>query len=395
MFTRFRGLSKVLTLAFCVILLSGFAGFAQTPKLRFDPMQMQVDPGVEQVAVDFYVSSALPFASLDIGVQVEGDLVLKAIQYTSPYASFNAVKTVKGDVTYFGFLNNANNISGETKIATLIFTYKGTAPAKARFTSDSFLVHYVMKNGNQVPEKMEVASMGDLSFTRRQVPPTNPGNPSQPINPTPEPNPIEIPRPVDESPIVVELENLLIPLGNVEVTFKDIDNSWAKEYIALLASRGIINGVTKETFVPGASITRADFTKILVGVLNLESKKGFDFEDVKPTDYYYDAVQAASAAGLITGYEGKFNPKDTLSRQDMMVILHRAFKQSGIALNKQGDLNQFTDNAFIAPYARNSVSLLVGEKIIEGSGGMIRPKDTLSRAEASKVLYYLLAAVEK
>ncbi|WHH58242.1 S-layer homology domain-containing protein [Petroclostridium sp. X23] len=173
-------------------------------------------------------------------------------------------------------------------------------------------------------------------------------------------------------------------------SFDDIQGSWAKKEIEALAVRGIINGTSEKTYSPDAKIIRADFTKLLVGVLNKTAKSEAGFNDIALSDYYYQAVNTAKALGLATGTgQNQFNPKGQITRQDMMVLMDRALSISGKTLTKKADLSTYADAEGVAAYAKDSVAELVAAGIIQGSNGKLRPQDNLTRAEAARVLYLI------
>ncbi|NBD25692.1 S-layer homology domain-containing protein [Paenibacillus glycinis] len=180
-------------------------------------------------------------------------------------------------------------------------------------------------------------------------------------------------------------------------SFTDIQTSWAKNEIEALAVRDIITGMTATTFVPAANITRADFTKLLVGVLGLKAQKqGADFSDVSSTAYYYEAVMTAKAAGLVNGSsDNKFNPKSQITRQEMMALMDRAFTIAGKPLSEKASLSAFGDAKQVSAYATDSTAKLVAAGIISGSNGKIRPLDNLKRDEAAKVLYAIFTRLNQ
>lgn len=179
-----------------------------------------------------------------------------------------------------------------------------------------------------------------------------------------------------------------------EKTFDDIQKSWAKREIEALAIREIITGTSEKTFSPQVNITRADFTKLLVGVLDQTGEPQEGFSDVTPNDYYYEAVNTAKALGLANGTgDNKLNPKSQITRQDMMVLIDRAFSISGKKLIDKANLAEFTDADHIADYGKDSAAKLVASGIIQGSSGKLRPQDNLTRAEAARVLFLVYSQI--
>lgn len=165
---------------------------------------------------------------------------------------------------------------------------------------------------------------------------------------------------------------------------------WAKEAIGVLTEKGIIQGSSDTSFEPAKPVTRADFMVLLVRMLDLKADFNSNFSDVRATDYYYEALGIVKQLGIANGAgEGKFNPKETLSRQDMMVLLMRALEATG-SLKLSGtaaDLNGFRDQSMIASYAKEAVAAMVNAGIVQGSGSGLNPTGTATRAETAQILY--------
>ena len=179
-------------------------------------------------------------------------------------------------------------------------------------------------------------------------------------------------------------------------SFSDIAGyNWAKHQIEVLASKGIINGTSKDIFSPKLNITRADYLVLLVNTMGLTAKFDSNFDDVKPGTHYYEAVGIAKKLGITTGSgDNNFNPKDYISRQDMMALTARAlvnYKRLE-AVNTSTVLDKFSDKADIAVYATESIAALVKEGMIAGSGYKLNPRANTTRAEAAVFLYRIYHA---
>lgn len=177
----------------------------------------------------------------------------------------------------------------------------------------------------------------------------------------------------------------------VKKTFNDIQNyPWARKQIEVMASKGIINGTTTTTYSPQNNITRADFMMLLIKTLGLTAEIDSNFADVKPTDYYYEAVGIAKKLGIATGTgDNRFNPRVQISRQDMMVLVERALKVAKkiSTTGTMSDLSSFVDASQVSGYAVEGVATLIKEGIIQGSGNMINPRGNATRAETAVIIY--------
>jgi hypothetical protein len=174
-----------------------------------------------------------------------------------------------------------------------------------------------------------------------------------------------------------------------KVSFTDV-SGWSKDYISYLAAREIINGTTATTFDPDGKITRAQFVRILANLsgADLSRYKTSDFSDVSTDSWYFAAVQWASENGIVQGSNGKFNPDDYITRQDLAVILTRyAAKVANYTLPKTVPAMSFKDKASISGYAADAVSAVQMAGIISGyADGTFGPLNNATRAEAAKMI---------
>jgi len=177
----------------------------------------------------------------------------------------------------------------------------------------------------------------------------------------------------------------------VHKTFGDLGGAeWARKPVEVMASKGIISGTGKGTFSPAANITRADYLVLLIRTLGLMAEFDGNFDDVEPGAYYYEALGIAKKLGIAAGSgNNRFNPKESISRQDMMVLTARALEKfRGLkAVDANGLLDKYSDKGDIAGYAANSLATLVKEGLIKGSGDRLNPRANATRAEAAVFLY--------
>lgn len=138
---------------------------------------------------------------------------------------------------------------------------------------------------------------------------------------------------------------------------------------------------------PEANVTRAQFTKILVNAMDLQA--GTDvktFSDVKSMDWFYDYVNIASSQGIITGHDGKFNPYQKITRQQMAAMIYRAF-QPTISFNQPTKV--FKDVP-TSSYAYEAIHAAAANGIINGYGDSFKPSNLATRAQAVVMIYRAL-----
>lgn len=171
-------------------------------------------------------------------------------------------------------------------------------------------------------------------------------------------------------------------------TLKDIQGHWGQEAMEYCLKKGYFKGRGDGTFGADAPVSRGDFVTVLGRRRKAPLKTEKVFKDVNPKTYYGPYLVWAKEEGIAQGYQGKFRPKDSMTRQEMAKVLSSYLQKEG-KLKKQGKAD-FKDQKTIASWALPSVGLLKANGIVEGDQERnFKPQRTLSRAEAAQVLYQM------
>lgn len=174
--------------------------------------------------------------------------------------------------------------------------------------------------------------------------------------------------------------------------FTDISSvPWAKDAIESLAELGVIKGVSATEFAPSGNIRRGDFIAMLMRMLPFNGTNSGQFTDVAAGSYYYNEIALAKSLGIANGYQdGSYHPNESISRQDMMLITHRALvlNKSMSVAGTEIKLGQFKDGASVAEYAQSAVSAVVEAGLITGDNAQnLNPEGNTTRAETAVFLY--------
>lgn len=166
-------------------------------------------------------------------------------------------------------------------------------------------------------------------------------------------------------------------------SFSDVNpNDSHAANINALVELGYIKGFTDGTFKPYQSITRGQVAKIFARILTDQGFQAPDkieqvFDDVPLDAKDQELVKAAAivkAAGVMTGSQGKLNPAQNITREQMAKVLVEAFD-----LTRPADFkSKITDLDKADPSFRDYIQTL------EANGVTVvteyRPKDSVTRA---------------
>jgi spore germination protein YaaH len=109
--------------------------------------------------------------------------------------------------------------------------------------------------------------------------------------------------------------------------FNDVSTEhWAYADITSLVEKGIITGISNNSFAPDAPMTREQMSVLLTRALKFETSPESHpyFSDVEMNRWSYSAIAILSANRVIYGYhDGSFHPMDRISRAEMAALLFR------------------------------------------------------------------------
>jgi len=196
-----------------------------------------------------------------------------------------------------------------------------------------------------------------------------------------------------------ESPSVAVKTAAAKAKFLDLGEvTWAKDAIETLAGMGVIKGVTETTFAPNRTISKAEFTVIVVRAFGFNTAPIGSISDVKPNKWYYKDLMIAENLGVISAdSNGKFYPDNAITREEICMILFKAIEaaEKKFTIHDNSVLEKFIDKNNISPAAVSSMATLAGEGVIEGlPGNVIGPKYTATRAQAAVFLYRTLNRID-
>lgn len=182
--------------------------------------------------------------------------------------------------------------------------------------------------------------------------------------------------------------------------FNDVKaGAWYYDAVMNVADKDLMSG-NKGNFSPAANLTRGMAATVLYRMSGETTGNAAEaaatFSDVNAEQWYAEAVDWAADNGIVTGYNGKFNPNANITRQDMAAMLYRyaQYKGDDVSVGEDTNILSYADATTVSEYAIPAMQWAAGAGIISGrtsdNGTVLAPKGTLQRAEfASMVTRYL------
>lgn len=181
-------------------------------------------------------------------------------------------------------------------------------------------------------------------------------------------------------------------------SFHDIANRADKAAIETLAERGILNGKSPAFFAPNASMTRAEFTAVIVRALGLAPTVVTQFTDVKESSWCAGYVGAAYLCGIINGVTAaSFQPNGTITRQQALAMVTRAASLCGMntavsAADAAQILAKYSDVSACSEWAKPALAFCARQGILTGTA--VRPQSKALRGEVAQMVCNLLTAAK-
>ena len=174
-----------------------------------------------------------------------------------------------------------------------------------------------------------------------------------------------------------------------EADFSDVSSSdWFYDAVNYVFSKGIMVGVTENSFAPNSSLTRAMIVQMLYSLEGSPEVTGTaPFTDVAIGQWYTNAITWAASNNIVSGMgDGTFAPNNNITREQLAMILYNYAQLKGNAVTASGNLAAFTDGNEVSDWAETAVRWAVGEGLMSGRGnGVLDPTETTTRAEAASM----------
>lgn len=163
----------------------------------------------------------------------------------------------------------------------------------------------------------------------------------------------------------------------------DLSGHWCRGEIEAFLSKDLVRGYPDGGFHPDATVTRAEFIRMVNSTFGFVREGTATFTDVKEGDWYSADLAAAARTGWFSGMpDGSALPQATITRQEAAKLL-----VSMLGEKRPGSFAMFTDGRQVADWARDYVETAGALGIIEGfPDGTYRPTRYLTRAETVKML---------
>ena len=174
--------------------------------------------------------------------------------------------------------------------------------------------------------------------------------------------------------------------------FSDVPSShWASEYIYRMHSEEekVLEGVGNSLYEPSRNVTRAEFTKMMMKLMQLApSGDEIPFNDVEYNDLYRKWLEGAYFYKIVKGTTPEyFGGSENITRQDMALIIERALHYTDKTMSVNPNVKECIDIDKVGEYAKQSVQFISGIGVLDyDENGAFNPTAYSTRAETAEIL---------
>ena len=174
-----------------------------------------------------------------------------------------------------------------------------------------------------------------------------------------------------------------------DLPFRDVNKTdWFYNEVKYAYERDLMTGISPTAFSPNETATRGMAVTILWNLDGRPAAAEKCFTDVAAGQYYTDAVMWAAANQIIDGYgDGKFGPHDSITREQLVVILYRYARHKAYDVTAAADLSLFSDCGMVSGYAVNAMAWAKAHGLITGvTATTLSPQEHATRAQIAAIL---------
>jgi len=154
----------------------------------------------------------------------------------------------------------------------------------------------------------------------------------------------------------------------------------------MLACSNVVSGYADGTFRPSANTTRSQLAKMVVGAARLPTNTtgGPHFSDVAPGSTFYEVIETAFNAGILSGYsDGTFHPSANVTRGQIAKIVVGAAHWDPDTTGGPHFSDVPSSNVFYT-----FIETMYNHGAISGyADGTFRPGASATRGQIAKILY--------
>ncbi len=180
---------------------------------------------------------------------------------------------------------------------------------------------------------------------------------------------------------------LLLFAVPAKAQFSDMPNDWSTESLQHAVDNGLLSGYDGK-INPTDNMTRAQMAAVMARAFGATQQASLTrYSDISEDDWFYADMAKAVSMGAFKGTGDQLNPESPITREETFLVLARLFS---LADGEASDLSGFLDAQSVSSWAVGGVSAIVNSGYVKGTDGKLNPQSYITRAEFASVIDRML-----
>lgn len=173
---------------------------------------------------------------------------------------------------------------------------------------------------------------------------------------------------------------------------RNLEAHWGYDALMFCLDRGYLEYDKNGHVLPDRAISRGDFAMAIARFCGVDDgytmRSDKTFRDVAADDARRPYIAWMFDAELMAGFEDRFRPDDSMTREEVATVVARYLTYRGKA-QSGGSVSVYDDAQSISDWAVDGVALCTRLGIFQGSNGRFLPRRNLTRAQAAAIIQRL------
>ena len=187
-----------------------------------------------------------------------------------------------------------------------------------------------------------------------------------------------------------------VPLSAAAVSISDFTDvkpsAWYYEAVNYAVINGLYSGTSETTFSPETPMTRGMLVKVIgsvAGIPDTYQSSQVQFSDIKESDYYAAYAAWARDNGIVSGVgNNQFAPGNSITREQIATIFFNYDKKFGKSTAfSETKYLAFPDTADVSDYAVDALKWATYYDVINGTNTGLTPKGIATRAQVAQMFF--------
>lgn len=180
----------------------------------------------------------------------------------------------------------------------------------------------------------------------------------------------------------------MLPDSAAAARYDDIQGHWAQPAIERWSDSGILTGYSDGRFHPNDPVSRGQLATVLYRIWGVDPISGFSYPDLPASSWCYDSLTTMNMHGVALNTDDRICPEAPLTREEAFFMIAKAFQVGQDSDQRFKPYKKYvSDFQDVSDFFTGRIDAMLANGYVRGtSGGALRPKQGITRAEVMTVI---------